>query len=311
MSKISVIIPVYNAEQYISRCIDSVLSQTFSDFELMLINDGSQDNSGMICDEYAVKDSRTMVFHKENGGVSSARNLGLDNVNGEWITFVDADDMLYPFAFDYMLQSALSEGADVVMANVDRQSQRRISKMFITLSNSVTGKPFHEVINRAIWGYLFNSKLIQDRHIRFNIDLAYSEDTLFLYYVLDAATRISILEQSVYLYNKLNENSVCSSTNGLRKIKHQINAVTELKKLQMLLPEKWKRRILSKEIRKTLSMGFLSYHMTHNKGDNAVLFNYYKKQIGSNMKSLLLFYWLYIQQYFLVQRRKIIVFHKD
>lgn len=90
--KISVIIPVYNAEATLRRCVDSVLSQTFTDFECLLINDGSKDKSGEICDEYAARDSRIGVFHKENGGVSSARNVGLDNATGEWIAFVDSDD---------------------------------------------------------------------------------------------------------------------------------------------------------------------------------------------------------------------------
>ena len=90
--KISVIIPVYNAESTLRRCVDSVLAQTFTDFECLLINDGSKDKSGEICDEYAIRDSRVRVFHKENGGVSSARNVGLDNATGEWIAFVDSDD---------------------------------------------------------------------------------------------------------------------------------------------------------------------------------------------------------------------------
>lgn len=86
MPKISVIVPVYNTEKYLHRCVDSILAQTFTDFELLLIDDGSTDSSGAICDEYAQKDSRVRVFHKENGGASSARNLGLDNATGEWIT---------------------------------------------------------------------------------------------------------------------------------------------------------------------------------------------------------------------------------
>lgn len=102
--KISVIVPVYNVEQYLPRCIDSILSQTFTDFELLLIDDGSTDKSGMICDEYAKKDNRIRVFHKKNGGVSSARNVGLDNVTyasregvnilNKYILFVDSDDYL-------------------------------------------------------------------------------------------------------------------------------------------------------------------------------------------------------------------------
>ena len=93
---ISVIVPVYKVEPYLHCCLDSILAQTFTDFELLLIDDGSPDQSGAICDEYAIKDSQIRVFHKENGGVSSARNLGLDNARGEWVTFVDADDMIQP-----------------------------------------------------------------------------------------------------------------------------------------------------------------------------------------------------------------------
>ena len=89
---ISVIVPVYNVENYLPRCVDSILSQSFTDFELILVDDGSPDNSGKICDEYAEKDNRVRVFHKPNGGVSSARNLGLDNALGEFVTFIDSDD---------------------------------------------------------------------------------------------------------------------------------------------------------------------------------------------------------------------------
>ena len=90
LPKISIIVPVFNAEKYIHRCIDSLLAQSFTNFELILVDDGSSDRSGQICDEYAAKDSRVSVFHKKNEGVSSARNLGLDNAKGEWISFVDS-----------------------------------------------------------------------------------------------------------------------------------------------------------------------------------------------------------------------------
>lgn len=91
---ISIIVPVYNVEKYLSQCIDSILAQAFIDFELLLVDDGSTDGSGRICDEYANKDARIQVFHKKNGGVSSARNIGLEHAQGEWITFVDSDDWL-------------------------------------------------------------------------------------------------------------------------------------------------------------------------------------------------------------------------
>ena len=105
---VSCIIPVYNTEKYLPRCIESVLAQTFVDWELLLIDDGSTDASGSICDEYAAKDERIRVFHKENGGISSARNVGLNYAQGEWIFFVDSDDSLPKTS----LESLLSRSSD-------------------------------------------------------------------------------------------------------------------------------------------------------------------------------------------------------
>ena len=124
--KISVIIPVYNTEKFLHRCIDSILTQTYTDFELLLIDDGSKDSSGSICDEYAEKDSRVRVFHKENGGVSSARNLGLDNAWGEWITFVDSDDYIeenFLKSFDGNLD------ADLVVGNIQMIRKQEVEEV--------------------------------------------------------------------------------------------------------------------------------------------------------------------------------------
>ena len=115
MPMISIIIPVYNTQQYLPRCIDSILSQSFTDFELLLIDDGSTDGSGKICDAYAEKDNRIRVFHKENGGVSSARNLGLNEAQGEWICFVDSDDELLPDGLQIMADG-ISNEVDMIMA---------------------------------------------------------------------------------------------------------------------------------------------------------------------------------------------------
>ena len=91
---LSIIVPIYNVEEYIAECIDSILAQTYKDWELILVDDGSTDNSGKICDEYALKDNRIKVIHKENGGLSSARNAGIDNISGNLITFIDSDDVI-------------------------------------------------------------------------------------------------------------------------------------------------------------------------------------------------------------------------
>ena len=113
-SKISVIVPVYNVEKYLSRCVDSILGQTFSDLEVILVNDGSGDSSGSICDSYAAKDSRIRVIHKENGGLSSARNAGIDAASGEYLAFVDSDDWIEPEMYETMLALTEKYGADLV-----------------------------------------------------------------------------------------------------------------------------------------------------------------------------------------------------
>ena len=109
---ISVIVPIYNSDKYLQRCIDSILSQDFEDFELLLIDDGSTDNSGDICDKYAEKDMRVRVFHKKNGGVSSARNLGIENAKGEWVVFIDSDDWV-----DITMLEKLYKNAVVTLNN--------------------------------------------------------------------------------------------------------------------------------------------------------------------------------------------------
>ena len=111
--KISIIVPVYKVEPYIHKCIDSILNQTFKEFELILVDDGSPDNCGNICDEYAKKDNRVRVIHKENGGISSARNIGLDVSNGEYIGFVDSDDYIKLDMYERLYNSCKVNNADI------------------------------------------------------------------------------------------------------------------------------------------------------------------------------------------------------
>ena len=110
--EISIIVPVYQVEKYLNECIDSILAQTFTDFELILVDDGSPDNCPALCDAAAKKDSRVRVIHKQNGGVSTARNAGLDAAQGNWIAFVDSDDTATPEYLEKMHKAALETGAD-------------------------------------------------------------------------------------------------------------------------------------------------------------------------------------------------------
>ena len=131
MPVISVIVPVYNVEKYLHRCVDSILAQTFTDFELILVDDGSPDNCGKICDEYAEKDSRIHVIHKVNGGLSDARNAGIDwafaNSNSEWVTFIDSDDWVDKYYLEYLYNSILTHKTKLAVCNYEKTYGEELS----------------------------------------------------------------------------------------------------------------------------------------------------------------------------------------
>ena len=133
---LSIVVPVYNVEQYLSRCIDSILNQTFTEFELILVNDGSTDNCPIICDEYAKRDSRIKVIHKQNGGLSDARNAGIDLARGKYISFIDSDDFIINTSYEKLLYQAEKNELDIITGNAieyytqDNQSPKGIKSSF-------------------------------------------------------------------------------------------------------------------------------------------------------------------------------------
>lgn len=204
---ISVIIPIFKAEKFLHRCIDSILAQSYTDFELLLIDDGSPDNSGAICDEYAVKDSRVRVFHKENGGVSSARNLGLDNALGEYVTFCDADDYVtsdWLFAYCY----AMSENVNLIVQGFYKIVGDNIDENVLPFfeGNSVDDK--QELIMRLVvsscfgyvWAKAFRRELIERYHVRFDEKSSFTEDAQFIATFLEHASSVQIVNKANYYY---------------------------------------------------------------------------------------------------------------
>ena len=177
--KISIIIPVYNVEKYLHRCVDSILSQTFTDFELLLIDDGSNDKSGNICDEYTERDVRIRVFHKKNGGVSSARNLGLDKAKGEYVTFVDADDYLEP---DTLVNDLFEGNFDVVQFPRNNGS---FMKQYPRDIKYCDQRDFRKFIYKNFyfecWGRLYKRKIIGTN--RFLKDVRIGEDLMFFLHI--------------------------------------------------------------------------------------------------------------------------------
>ena len=232
--KISVIVPVYKAENYLHRCVDSLLVQTFQDFEILLIDDGSPDRSGKICDEYARKDKRIRVFHKENGGVSSARNLGLDHARGEWIIFSDADDyFLLNNAFALLLKCTEDARVDLVLADALVLQDGRY-RILLGLRDCVQRNDIHDIKHFALWGYLFSAKIIQDNQIRFVDGLAYSEDRIFIYHFARYTQKIAYNKEPVYVY-RINGSSACQSRDGLKKACSQIDAAHQVRVLAQKL----------------------------------------------------------------------------
>lgn len=240
MSTISVIVPIYNAEKYLHRCIDSILNQTFIDFELLLIDDGSTDNSSTICDEYTLKDDRVRVYHKENGGVSSARNLGLDNANGEWIAFVDSDDEVSELYLYNLISHAQNRKVDLVIS---------YSVMQDLLGNRVKEKYPENLIeddysllfscndlnwHTSPWGKLFKSSLCKE--LRFVEGMHLGEDLVFLYTYILACNSIFVSNDTDYIYNFENQTSLTKRINeldaelfGYNKVVDTINRLIEVK----------------------------------------------------------------------------------
>lgn len=208
MIMISIIIPVYRVETYLSQCIDSVLSQSFTDFELILIDDGSPDNSGEICDVYARKDERIKVIHQDNCGVSMARNHGLRIARGEWVTFIDSDDWVEEsFLHDFYLQEngladVVCQGLKYINHATGKIKRKRQFDEEIIQQPDVEGKISQQDI--LSFGVTvckcFKKRVIDQNHLRFDTSISYHEDHLFTLSFMSHASRIVTVSACGYNY---------------------------------------------------------------------------------------------------------------
>jgi len=210
---LSIITPVYNVKPYLNRCVESILNQSYSNIELIMIDDGSTDGSSILCDEWAAKDNRIIVIHKENGGVSSARNAGLEKAGGEYLTFVDPDDFLAPDTYgsnmDYLLNH---QEVDIlqypychyVNDNNISNYHKPSSVVFVgakeIFRNWWSGSPLEYVI----WNKIYKRCLWHDIH--FNVDHI-SEDTCLVPKFINRAKTVYISENGLYYYQRAREES--------------------------------------------------------------------------------------------------------
>lgn len=208
---ISAIVPVYNSEKYLRRCLDSLIAQTYQNLEIILIDDGSKDRSGAICDEYAARDSRIVCVHQPNGGVSKARNKGLSIARGDYYSFPDSDDYLEPDTYAYLLQRMEEHQADAVnfeyfVTYPSHETVHKLSEKYYGLFDTegahrvvLAGEPF-------CWNKLYAKKLIEG--LRFREDIFRGEDSLFAHYALEKAGRVWFDQRPLYHYVQ-SEESAC------------------------------------------------------------------------------------------------------
>jgi glycosyltransferase involved in cell wall biosynthesis len=218
MPLISVIVPVYNVEPYLRKCLDSIINQTYKNLEIILVDDGSPDNCGQICDEYAKKDDRIKVIHKENGGISSVRNAGLDVANGEYISFVDSDDYIAENMYDGLINIAEKERADIVTcAHYIVSSEGTKTLQANNIDNFTIDEIRYLVLMdkypSCVWGKLYKAGLF--KNLRFCIGI-YSEDIFIMPTLFFNAKKATSTKKPYYYYNT-NQGSIMSSFNAKHK----------------------------------------------------------------------------------------------
>lgn len=208
---VSIIVPVYNAEKTLERCVDSILNQTYQDFELFLVDDGSSDGSGVLCDAYARQDSRVRAFHQENAGVSAARNLALDRAAGEYLQFLDSDDWITPDATSSLVRAAREHQCDLVIADFYRVCGERVShKGDIDDPVVLTQEEYaaHMMENPAdfyygvLWNKLYRRDIVEAHHLRMDPEISWCEDFMFNLEYIRYARRFYALQVPIYYYVK-------------------------------------------------------------------------------------------------------------
>lgn len=220
---VSIIIPIYNVEKYLAACLDSIIGQTWKELEIILVNDGSTDNCPKVCEEYAAKDRRIKVIHKENGGLSDARNAGLEIATGDFISFVDSDDMISLDFCEKLLYALLSNGADIAECGFLKFENPKEIKQFINsdiqkseVLDTVTAlKRLMEVSEAAVaWNKIFRKEVIDNIRFPFR---KINEDEYWTYKVFGNAEKIVKIPNTMYYYRQ-QQGSIMGQNYSLKRL---------------------------------------------------------------------------------------------
>lgn len=218
---LSIIVPVYKVEKYIRKCIDSILAQTFTNFELILVDDGSPDCCGYICEEYALIDKRIKVIHKENGGLSAARNSGIDIALGEIIAFVDSDDWIHPQMYEKMIKYLNANGVDIVccdtyiVKNSKTVFKARYNENKILTQTEAVNYILEGAIDNAAWNKIYNKDLF--KKIRYPVGRVF-EDVATTYRLFAVAEMVGVLKEPLYYYLKRTDSIIGQSFNSRKRM---------------------------------------------------------------------------------------------
>lgn len=252
MDLVSIIVPVYNAKDTLKNCIDSILIQCCPNFELLLIDDGSLDDSLSICESYALKDSRVRVFHKNNGGVSSARNVGLDSARGKWLTFIDSDDNvslnflsdLFNHEEDILFTGYIAKNSSSKILASKNHSELSESSSISDFINSF----FSDTILRSPWAKFYKKELLRD--LRFVEEMKIGEDAYFVLKYLSKCKNYGVLKDAEYIMNVGDE---------LHKVKYNISIDYAAKSLSYMR-DAFNDVVVSIRVKKGLFLSYINYY---------------------------------------------------
>ncbi len=231
MISVSVIVPVYNAERYIERCVNSLFAQTFTDYELILVDDGSTDGSGKMCDDYAQSNPQVCVIHQTNQGVSAARQKGLDAANGQYVIFADPDDWVEPTMLEELLEVAINDDADVVICDFwinssEETGDRKYQNPRALSSDSVLRQLISGELHGFTWNKLYRSSCLKKHNVAFPQGINYSEDLWFnCELFLNQDVKVAYLQKPFYHYDYYSNSSGLSRKLSSKSVKDYLSFI--------------------------------------------------------------------------------------
>ncbi len=278
MPKISLIVPVYNSNKYLKRCLESIEKQSYNDIEVIIVDDGSTDDSFEIMSSFSKNDVRFKSYKKKNGGVSSARNFGLSKAKGEWVAFVDSDDRISSLFCEIMYKTALENELEVVMCRrIDEKDdgefqQEYSQKEYLRIFSFDDFIPTEEDFYGTCWGFLFKRVLIENTV--FDETISFTEDALFSIEVMSKASRIGIVNEFLYYYNLMIHDSL---SQGLFDDK-KYTIITSRKRQIDLLSNPKAKRVMTRRLEDSIF-----YLFTIGRKSELFMENYYL-EINSEFK---------------------------